>query len=216
MRDTDAAEETFARWIESDHALHLSLHHQAFFLFSLFPPNHMNDTLQAPPSFQGGLTLNQFQELASRTLPAPGRQHWFGHHVLTGHDTQAHAQHIDLIHASFGLAGEVGELIDPIKKAMFYGKPLDVENVKEEAADALWYIGGPLCRALGITLEDLARHVTTKLQKRYPEKYTDEAAIDRADKKEEPTPVHTDSKCVFNYCPTPDACKEGGCQSRQQ
>lgn len=140
---------------------------------------------------ESALTLNELQELASRTLPTEGVNHYFkppfGFNATfpTAEERariDVHARNVDLIHAAFGLAGEVGELIDPVKKAMFYGKPLDVENLREEAGDLLWYIAGPLCRALGCTLEELARENVAKLQKRYPEKYTDEAAIVRADK----------------------------------
>ncbi len=65
---------------------------------------------------------------------------------------------------------------------MFYGKPLDENNLKEEAGDILWYIAGPLCRALGCTLDEIAQINVNKLRARYPEKYTDAAALARADK----------------------------------
>lgn len=132
------------------------------------------------------LTLNEFQQLASRTLPPLGSQRWFPTAPNTP-QREANNRQIDLIHAVFGCAGEAGELVDPVKKAMFYGKAVDVENIKEEAGDLLWYIAGPLCRALGCTLEELAAANVAKLRKRYPEKYTDEAAIARADK-DEPAP----------------------------
>ena len=135
------------------------------------------------------MTLRQFQDAACRTINPPGTNHFF--HVpvsqidgdVTPEDQAAFNQRQDLIHAILGLGGEVGELMDPVKKSMFYGKPLDVENIREEAGDLLWYIAGPLCRALNCTLEDLARQNVAKLKRRYPEKYTDQAAIDRADKK---------------------------------
>lgn len=137
------------------------------------------------------MTLQEFQQLSCRTLPEEGVQHWFrAKAIMAGMSADEYAKacaifgtEIDLIHAVFGVAGEAGELIDPVKKSMFYGKPLDVENLKEEAGDLLWYIATALCRALNCTLEDLARANVAKLQKRYPEKYTDQAAIDRADKK---------------------------------
>ena len=135
------------------------------------------------------LSLNEFQELAGRTMPAPGVQKWFSGEIYPSAEglspaemERRHDRNIDLIHAVFGVAGEAGELIDPVKKAMFYGKELDIANIREEAGDLMWYIAGPLCRALGCTLEDLAREVTDKLRKRYPLKYTDQAAIERADK----------------------------------
>ena len=142
-----------------------------------------------------GLTLNEYQTLANRTLAAPGAQHWFrgpfryeeGGQLV--HISESFPHRVDLMHAVLGLSGEVGELIDPVKKAMFYGKPLDVENVKEEAGDLLWYIAGPLCRALNCSFEELAMRNAAKLKKRYPEKYTDAAAIHRADKFEPLAPV---------------------------
>lgn len=137
---------------------------------------------------QSPLTLQDLQTLIGRTLPLPCFQHWFEVAIRPGATesltaiADAHARRIDLLHAILGVCGEAGEMLDPVKKSMFYGKPLDVDNIKEEAGDLLWYIGGPLCRALGCTLEELARANVAKLQKRYPEKYTDQAAIDRADK----------------------------------
>jgi NTP pyrophosphatase (non-canonical NTP hydrolase) len=145
---------------------------------------------------RGEHTLNEFQQLASRTLPAPTAQHFFQHPTPLGAQVHPgsmaemqeyqHAKAIDLIHAVFGIAGEAGELCDPVKKAMFYGKPLDEANIREEAGDLLWYIAAPLCRALGCTLEELAAANVAKLRQRYPEIYTDAAAIARADKGESP------------------------------
>jgi len=59
---------------------------------------------------------------------------------------------------------------------------VDTENIKEEAGDLLWYLAGPLCRALGCTLEELASANVAKLKARYPDAYSDQHAIARADK----------------------------------
>ncbi len=127
------------------------------------------------------MNLNQYQELASRTLPEETKQHFFVR-AETLNSVGKASRNTDLLHAALGLTSEVGELADPIKKAMFYGKPLDTENIREEAGDLLWYIAGPLCRALGCTLEDLAAANVAKLRLRYPERYSDAAAVARADK----------------------------------
>ncbi len=137
------------------------------------------------------MKLNEYQQLATRTLPPPGVNHWFKLGDLEGDyrpiekiDAE-HAQRIDLVHAIDGICGEAGELINPKKRAMFYGKPLgekELANLKEEAGDLMWYIAGPLCRALGCTLEEICTANVAKLQTRYPEKYTDSAALFRADK----------------------------------
>jgi NTP pyrophosphatase (non-canonical NTP hydrolase) len=89
-----------------------------------------------------------------------------------------------LAHAALGIAGEAGEIVDAVKKTWIYDKALDLENVKEEAGDLLFYLVaiGKLC---GFSLEDAMRYNMAKLAKRYPSGYTNEAAIARADKQEE-------------------------------
>lgn len=51
---------------------------------------------------------------------------------------------LDLLHCATGLVTESAELVDAIKKHVFYGKPLDVVNIKEELGDLLWYIAIPV------------------------------------------------------------------------
>lgn len=46
---------------------------------------------------------------------------------------------IRLLHAAMGLATEAGELVDQLKKAFFYGKPVDEINLIEELGDLRWY-----------------------------------------------------------------------------
>lgn len=87
----------------------------------------------------------------------------------------------DLLHAILGISGEAGELVDGFKKHLIYGKPLDVENLREEAGDILWYMA-LLLRTIDTTFEDVMEMNITKLMIRYPDKYTDQAAIARADK----------------------------------
>lgn len=138
------------------------------------------------------MNLNQYQQFASRTLPERATNHFFQgptveHFPLSEIDAKwaLYERNVDLLHAALGLSGEIGELCDPIKRAMFYGKPLgpaEIANIKEEAGDILWYLAGPLCRALGCTLEELATQNKDKLVARYPGKYTDAAALERADK----------------------------------
>ena len=88
-----------------------------------------------------------------------------------------------LTHAVLGIAGEAGELVDAIKKHTIYGKPLDRENVIEELGDLRFYIQA-MQNVLGITEFEVLQANANKLAKRYRGlKYTDQAAIDRADKK---------------------------------
>lgn len=92
------------------------------------------------------------------------------------------ADHVGkLVHAAMGVAGEGGELLDAVKKHWVYGKELDRENILEECGDAMFYIA-VLLKHCGYTLEQAMQHNMAKLNKRYPEGYTDRAAQDRADK----------------------------------
>lgn len=83
-----------------------------------------------------------------------------------------------ILHAAIGLCTESGELIDAIKKSTFYGRELDVVNVKEEAGDILWYLA-ILFDELGTDFETEMQRVISKLEARFPEKFTEEAAYNR-------------------------------------
>lgn len=88
----------------------------------------------------------------------------------------------NLIHMILGLCGESGELLDTVKKHTIYKKDLDIENVIEEMGDLEFYMEG-LRQEFGITREQCLEHNIAKLTKRYGEKYSNKAAIERADKK---------------------------------
>jgi NTP pyrophosphatase (non-canonical NTP hydrolase) len=94
---------------------------------------------------------------------------------LTGEDC-------NLIHLAMGVSGEAGELLDAIKKATIYRKAFDYGNVVEELGDIEFYLEG-LRQALGLTREEILFQNISKLSKRYDGlTYTNEAAINRADK----------------------------------
>jgi len=83
-----------------------------------------------------------------------------------------------ILHAAMGLVTESGELLDALKKATYYGKELDLTNVKEEAGDILWYLA-ILFDALGTSFEEEQARVIAKLRTRFPDKFTEEAAENR-------------------------------------
>lgn len=86
-----------------------------------------------------------------------------------------------LLHAQLGIASEAGEIADCLKKHLIYGQPLDMANLKEECGDLLWYIN-LLLKALGFDIEDAMIDNIAKLKLRYPNKFTEKAAAERADK----------------------------------
>lgn len=85
---------------------------------------------------------------------------------------------MDLLHASMGLVTEAGEFQDMLKKHVFYGKPLDKVNLKEEIGDLLWYCAIAL-EALDTDFQAVMQTNIDKLKARYPEKFTEEKAENR-------------------------------------
>lgn len=89
---------------------------------------------------------------------------------------------LNQLHAAVGISGEAGELLDAIKKVWVYNKPLDRENVVEELGDLRFYMQAMMIYT-GITEQEVLQHNADKLAKRYVGlKYSDAAAIERADK----------------------------------
>jgi hypothetical protein len=91
----------------------------------------------------------------------------------------------DLHHAGSGMGGEGGEISDITKKCWVYGKPLDVEKMIGELGDLRFYYQAML-NLLQITDEDIQAANMVKLMERFPNGYTDAAAIARADVKPNP------------------------------
>ena len=88
----------------------------------------------------------------------------------------------NLLHMVIGASGEVGELVDTIKKHVIYQKPLDVENVKEELGDLLFYMSN-LMQSVGLSFEEVLQHNVDKLSVRYSSgSYSNAQAQERADK----------------------------------
>jgi NTP pyrophosphatase (non-canonical NTP hydrolase) len=85
---------------------------------------------------------------------------------------------IRLLHSALGLVTEAAELADMLKKHIFYGKPLDDVNAKEELGDTLWYAGIAI-DVLKTTMNDVMTMNIEKLKKRYPDKFTEHDALNR-------------------------------------
>lgn len=90
---------------------------------------------------------------------------------------------LDDLHMVLGMQTEAAEIADVYKKHIAYGKELDLVNVKEEIGDLMWYIAN-LCTLKGWDLGEILQTNIDKLEIRYPEKFTNENALNR-DLKEE-------------------------------
>lgn len=91
-------------------------------------------------------TLAEYQQLAARTCPDLG-------------SPEANLQHMNL-----GVITEIGEFLDPIKKNLAYGKPLDVVNLGEELADIAWYIANRARMFFPVTWEEVDKNPETTFE----------------------------------------------------
>lgn len=85
---------------------------------------------------------------------------------------------IRLLHAVMGIVTEAGELMDQLKRVIFYGKELDTVNVDEELGDLKFYLQ-LACNVRGVTLEEITERNRAKLNKRYEKKFTEKEALNR-------------------------------------
>lgn len=85
---------------------------------------------------------------------------------------------LQLLHANMGVCTEAGELMDVVKRFLIYGKPADVTNIIEEVGDMFWYLS-LIARSCGFTFEEAKARNIAKLRARYPEKFTELAALNR-------------------------------------
>ena len=97
--------------------------------------------------------------------------------------TRRCADNTRLLHGAIGIATEAGELLDALKKHIYYNKELDKVNISEEIGDVLWY-AALLCNCLEIDMQDVMDTNIAKLKARYPEKFDEDKAENRNLKKE--------------------------------
>ena len=105
------------------------------------------------------MTLNEYQELAARTI----------NKSLSEDEREAHAL--------FGLASETGELLGLYQKSL-QGHEFNDEHMLKECGDILWMMA-ELLTANGYTLDDVARMNIDKLKARYPDGFDAEHSIHR-------------------------------------
>ncbi len=123
------------------------------------------------------MNFNQTQNAALRTEPSEEQ------YQQTLKRLTNEPRLLRLIHVMLGAATEIGEAADPLKKHLFHGKPLDEHNIAEELGDLSWYlrIGCDVVYGGG-GFETVVSDNITKLVKRFPNKFTEDDAIARADK----------------------------------
>lgn len=112
-----------------------------------------------PPSVNG-MTMQEYQKLAARTI----------NHDNSPAEMEMHALH--------GMCGEIGELHSLYQK-MYQGHQFDKNHAMKELGDLLWFMA-EYCTACDITLEDVAKANIEKLMARYPEGFEADKSLHRA------------------------------------
>lgn len=108
------------------------------------------------------MTGNEYQKLASRTIPD----------YFDETDKEYHALH--------GMVGEIGELHSIYQK--LYQGHVDIDgriHEMKELGDLLWFIA-EYCTACDWNLEDIMQMNIDKLKARYPEGFDEEHSLHRA------------------------------------
>ena len=82
--------------------------------------------------------------------------------------------------AAMGLAGEAGEVCDLVKKWQHHRAPRDVEKLRKELGDVLWYVAHA-CNVMGWTMEEIAALNVKKLRARYPDGFNTADSIAKRD-----------------------------------
>lgn len=85
-----------------------------------------------------------------------------------------------VLNGCLGLAGETGETLDMIKKWIFHEKDLDIEHLKKEIGDVMWYVA-MLCESFNFNLDEILEMNKAKLEARYPEGFDTIKANNRAE-----------------------------------
>jgi NTP pyrophosphatase (non-canonical NTP hydrolase) len=106
------------------------------------------------------ITIEKYQELSKRTNVDLGS-------LLNNN-----------LHMIMGISTESGEIVDVFKKHLAYSKEIDYINIKEEIGDLMFYIVN-MCNINGWDLREILDTNIAKLEARYPEKFTEEQAINR-------------------------------------
>lgn len=80
--------------------------------------------------------------------------------------------------AALGLTGEGGEAADLIKKHIAHDHDLDIDHMKKELGDVLYYVA-ELCTLLDVSMSEVMTGNIKKLEKRYPNGFSVERSKNR-------------------------------------
>ncbi len=111
---------------------------------------------------------NEYQNLAMRTNDGNSTRRLLDMTISDTTHNGINENTGTILNACLGLSGEIGEFNDMIKKWIFHEKELDIEHLKKECGDILWYVA-MMCHAFNWNLDEIMQMNIDKLKARYPE-----------------------------------------------
>ena len=136
---------------------------------SIYLMRHVDHKSQKEIALVFGVRPNQI----SRVLTGNRRPLTFGIYQELALRTARTDMEFDkrLMVAALGLAGEVGEVTELIKKHIGHGHPMDKVALLKELSDVCWYLA-EICNIMDVSFDDVAWMNTIKLRQRYPEGFS--------------------------------------------
>jgi NTP pyrophosphatase (non-canonical NTP hydrolase) len=108
----------------------------------------------------------------------------YENNVMARASSEVHPVNPGLMHGAMGLNEEAGEVLAIVRKAVFYGKPLDTDKIKLELGDTLWFLT-LAAKSVGSSLDELMVLNDAKLAARYGgTKFDADKAINKDEVKE--------------------------------
>ena len=125
------------------------------------------------------MDADEYVKEAARTKGGPYDIHKVGKYVL---------------HGAIGLATESGELLDHLKRVIYYGQAFDPVKIMEELGDLMWYVAC-ICDEMDLSLEQVMEQNIAKLMIRYQDKWNEKDAVVRDQDKERMVMEQTHIPC---------------------
>ena len=88
----------------------------------------------------------------------------------------------ELTNLCMGLAGEIGEIVDYVKKGLYQGHAIECSKIVEEIGDVMWYLTN-LATFYRLPMTFILDENIKKLEERYPEGFSAEKSINRKEYK---------------------------------
>lgn len=100
---------------------------------------------------------------------------------LTGRTAPQGTEKELLSNYAMGLCGEVGELVDHLKKCLYHGHSMNDEirdKIIKEAGDIEWYLSR-IMDTLGVSMSEVCQKNIDKLKRRYPKGFRESDSVNR-------------------------------------